>query len=64
MSEFNCGWIQDDYEIYKIVQEAYSSTNKDYLREQTILALVASGKDRKEAEEWLNQAEVGVDWNG
>ena len=60
MSEFDCGWVQDDDEIDEIVREAYRSMNKDYLREQAILALVASGKDRKEAEEWLNQAEIGV----
>ena len=60
MSEFDSGWIQDDDEIDEIVREAYANMNKDYLREQAILALVASRKDRKEAEEWLNQAEIGV----
>ena len=60
MSEFDCGFVQDDDEIDEIVREAYRSINKDYLREQAILALVASGKDRKEVEEWLKQAEIGV----
>lgn len=60
MSEFDSGWIQDDDEIDEIVREAYRSMNKDYLREQAILALVDSGYDRKEADKWLKQAEIGV----
>lgn len=49
-----------DEELDALIREAYAKVNQDYLREQTILALVASGKDRKEAEEWLNQAEITV----
>ena len=60
MSEFDSGWVQDDDEIDEIVREAYASVNKDYLREQAILAIVASGGDRKEAEEWIRQADVGI----
>ena len=44
----------------KTIWEAYVSANKDYLREQAILAIVASGGDRKEAEEWIRQADVGI----
>ena len=50
----------DDKELDDLIREAYSSVNKDYLREQSILALVASGKNREEVEEWLKQAEVEV----
>ena len=49
-----------DREIDEIVRSAYASANKDYLREQTIQALVASGKNRKEVEDWLNQAEIVI----
>lgn len=49
-----------DAELDAIIREAYSSVNKDYLREQAIQALVATGKDRKQAEEWLKQADIDV----
>lgn len=64
MSEFDCGWVQDgdwdDDGIDEMIREAYARVNKDYLREQAIIALIASGKDRKEAEEWLMQADVAL----
>ena len=49
-----------DDELYTIIREAYNRVNKDYLREQAIIALVASGKKREEAEEWLKHCEIGV----
>lgn len=49
-----------DKELDDIIREAYSTVNQDYLRKQAILALVASGKNREEAEAWLNQCEIGV----
>lgn len=49
-----------DAELDAIVREAYNRVNKDYLREQAIIALVASGKSRDEAEEWLAHCEIGV----
>lgn len=49
-----------DKELDAIVREAYSSVNQDYLREPHIIAMVASGKSREEAEEWLKYCEIGV----
>lgn len=49
-----------DKELDTIVREAYNRVNKDYLREQAIIAIIASGKSREEAEEWLKQCEIEV----
>ena len=49
-----------DAELDAIVREAYNRVNKDYIREQAIVALVSSGKSRDEAEEWLTHCEIGV----
>ena len=49
-----------DRELDEIVRSAYHSVNQDYLRQQAINALVASGKNREEAEAWLNQCEFGT----
>lgn len=49
--------MTEDEELDAIVREAYNSVNQDYLRQQAINALVASGKSREESEAWLNQCE-------
>ena len=48
----------EDEELDAIVREAYNSVNQEYLRQQAINALVASGKSREEAEAWLKQAQI------
>lgn len=50
----------DDKELDDLIREAYRKVNQDYLKKQAIIALVASGKNQKEAEEWLNNAEIVV----
>ena len=50
----------EDEELYAIVRDAYNSVNQDYLRQQVINALVASGKSREEAEAWLKLAQILV----
>lgn len=52
--------MTEDEELDAIVREAYNSVNQDYLRQQVINALVASGKNREEAEAWINQAQIFV----
>lgn len=52
--------MNEDEELEAIVREAYNSVNQDYLRQQAINALVASGKSREEAEAWINQAQIFV----
>ena len=49
-----------DKELDTIIREAYNRVNKDYLRKQAINALVASGANRDEVEEWLTHCEIGV----
>ena len=50
--------MDNNAEIDAIIREAYMTVNQDYLRRQAVEALVASGKPRKEVEEWLNQCEI------
>lgn len=52
--------MTEDEELDVIVREAYNSVNQDYLRQQVINELVASGKSREEAEAWLKQAQIFV----
>ena len=52
--------MNEDEELEAIVREAYNSVNQDYLRQQVINELVASGISREEAEAWINQVEIFV----
>ena len=44
-----------DKELDEIIHSTYHRVNQDYLRQQAINALVASGKNREEAEAQMNQ---------
>ena len=52
--------MTEDEELEAFVREVYNSVNQNYLRQQAINALVASGKSREEAEAWINQAEIFI----
>ena len=46
MSEFDCGWVQDEsdetlveQEIFEIVRNSYTESNQDYLKAQVKVAL-------------------------
>ena len=52
--------MTEDEDFDAFVREIYNSVNQYYLRQQVINALVASGKSREEAEEWINQAQIFV----
>lgn len=52
--------MTEDEELDAIIREAYNRVNQDYLRQQVINALVASGKSQEEAEAWINQAQIFV----
>ncbi len=52
--------MTEDEELETFVREVYNSVNQNYLRQQAINALVASGKSLEESEAWINQAEIFI----
>lgn len=50
----------DEKELFDLIRKNYCEVNRDYLKEQAIIALVASGKNRDEAEEWITHCEIVV----